>query len=128
MTALGKFRPSTPELREPLLRLVDRAAVRSDSRRRLIVTLAIGAVVVALFTVALVQARLVQNQRDVDELYGRISEVEAERAQLATAVVHAESPEGIIARAIEMGMVRSAKPIHLQAVRQAPEINESGDK
>lgn len=116
MSAIRKLM-SPPEIREPLLRLVDRAAVRSEARRRLIFTVSIGAVVIALFAVALIQARLVQTQRDVDGLYSQIEEVEAVRAQLANEVVHAESPDGIIARAIELGMVQAQQPVHLEAVR-----------
>jgi cell division protein FtsL len=126
VSALKKFIPNSPEIREPLLRLVDKATIPSESRRRLIVTLSVGAVVIALFAVALIQARLVQTQRDVDALYAEIESMEAERAQLANEVVHAESPEGIIARAIELGMVSAQEPVHLEAVR-SPVASDSAD-
>lgn len=119
MRALKTFAPSTPEIREPFLRLVDKAAIGNEARRRLIVTLSVALVVIALFAVALIQARLVQNQRDLDALYARIELVEAERAQLANDVVHTESPDRIIARATELGMVPAQKPVHLAAVRDS---------
>ncbi len=125
MRALKTFVPATPEIREPFLRLVDKAAIKSESRRRLIVTLSVAVVVVALFAVALIQARLVQTQREVDALYAEIETVEAERAQLANDVVHSESPDRIIARAKELGMVPAQKPVHLAAVR-APSKSAEG--
>lgn len=125
MRALKTFVPSTPEIREPFLRLVDKASIRNEARRRLIVTLSVALVVLALFAVALIQARLVSSQRDLDALYARIEQVEAERAQLANDVVHTESPDRIIARATELGMVPAQKPVHLAAVRGASPSAES---
>ena len=125
MRALKTFVPSTPEIREPFLRLVDKASIRNEARRRLIVTLSVALVVLALFAVALIQARLVSSQRDLDALYARIEQVEAERAQLANDVVHTESPDRIIARATELGMVPAQQPVHLAAVRGASPRSES---
>jgi len=124
MTAIRKIISYPAEFREPILRLVDRAAVKSEPRRRLIVTLSIAAVVVMLFAVALVQARLVQSQRDIDVLNARIVVVEAERARLARDVIFAESPAGILARADQLGMVPAAEPIHLIAIRDETEAVE----
>ncbi len=124
MSALKKIISSPSEIREPLLRIVDRAAAKSEPRRRLIVTLSIAAVVIALFAVALVQARLVQSQRDIDILNARIVLVEAERAQLAREVIFAESPAGILERADQMGMVKAVEPVHLTAIREEVEAGE----
>ncbi len=120
MSALRKIIASPSEFREPLLRLVDRAGAKSEPRRRLIVTLSITAVVLTLFAVALVQAQLVQSQRDIDVLNAKIVLVEAERAQLARDVIFAESPAGILDRADQLGMVKALDPVHLTAIRSVP--------
>jgi cell division protein FtsL len=120
VSALRKIIASPSEFREPLLRLVDRAGAKSEARRRLIVTLSITAVVLTLFAVALVQARLVQSQRDIDVLNAKIVLVEAERAQLARDVIIAESPAGILDRADQLGMVKAVEPVHLTAIGSEP--------
>lgn len=119
--------PSPAELQAPFLRLVEKATITNEARRRRLITLSVAAVVLALFGVALVQAALVQSQRDIDILNQRIVEVESQRARLARDVVVAESPEGIIARANEMGMVRAVDPVYLVAVRDIEVSGEGED-
>lgn len=124
MSALKKIITYPSEIREPLLRIVDRAGAKSEPRRRLIVTFSIAAVVIALFAVALVQAQLVQSQRDIDTLNAKVVLIEAERAQLAREVIFAESPAGILDRADRLGMVKAVKPVHLTAVREEVQTGE----
>jgi cell division protein FtsL len=73
-------------------------------------------VVAGLFAVAFAHAQLVENQRELDEIRLRISELEAEKAQIERAVDEASSPAVVVDRATELGLIRAEEPVYLAAV------------
>lgn len=109
-----------PRGKRPSLTVVDRRSVRSARSVRLRRTLLAGVLlvlVIALFAVGLVQAQLVQRQQHLDDVRSQIAQAQAQRLRLAEEVVVASSPEEIVRRAGEMGMVRAESPVYLVAVR-----------
>lgn len=103
------------------LRVVDKAALRRRRRSRSLLTAAAVIVTSALFAVALMYGQLVEGQQDIDELRTEIAEADAERARLEREVALASTPDAIVQRAIELGMVRAIDPKYLVAVRSAGE-------
>lgn len=101
----------------PGLALVDRRALRSARLRRRLLVLAAGVLVVALFAVGLVHAQLVQRQQELDDVRSRIGQTRAQQLRLSREVVVASSPDEIVRRASELGMVRAEDPVYLVAVR-----------
>lgn len=106
-----------PRGKRPSLAVVDRRSVRSVRLRRTLLAAVLLVLVVALFAVGLVQAQLVQRQQHLDDVRSQIAEAQAHRLRLAQEVVVASSPEEIVRRAGEMGMVRAESPVYLVAVR-----------
>ena len=103
--------------RRPELRVLDQASIRRRARRRNALLLLFVVVLNGLFLVAFVHARLVESQQDLDEMRGRIAELETQLAQIARAVDEASSPAVIVERATELGMVRAENTVFLTAVR-----------
>jgi len=102
---------------KPKLRVVDKKAIRRRRRQRTLLSLAATVVTVALFGVALMYGQLVEGQQDIDELRSEIAEADALRARLEREVAVASTPEAIVQRASELGMVRALDPKYLVAVR-----------
>lgn len=111
--------PAAPRAAAPKLTLVDRRSLRSARLRRTLLVLTTSVLVVALFAVGLIHAQLVQRQQRLDDLRAEISQTRAERLRLSRDVVVASSPEEIVRRAQEIGMVRAEDPVYLVAVRPA---------
>lgn len=120
MVSLAALRQSGRESASharPNLKVIDQKSLRSRAIRRGIYFVVCVAVVAGLFGVALVQAQLVQEQQELDELRVRLDEAETRRALLTQQVDIASSPEAIVTRAAELGMVRAVDPIYFPAVR-----------
>ncbi len=109
---------SAPKSERPKLRLVDKKALKSRSRRRTVIISSLGLLVVGMFMTTLAHARLVEGQRELDVLRGDIAELDGRRAQLEGEIVISSSPEAIVARARVLGMVRASDPQYLVAVRR----------
>ena len=121
--AVAESRPSRETRRAPQrsrarLRVVDLAARRRRARRRVALALLFVLVVVGLFGVAFVHAQLVESQQDLDDMRGRIAELEAEKARIERAVDEASAPATVVERAAELGMVRAEDPVYLMAPRE----------
>ena len=123
MTAALAYRSSAAPVRRkagsrrPKLQVLDQVAVRRRARRRNALLLLFVVVLNGLFLVAFVHARLVESQQDLDLMRARITELQAERAQIERAVDEASSPSIIVSRAAALGMVRAESPVYLAAVR-----------
>jgi uncharacterized protein HemX len=109
--------PTPTPARRPPLAVVDERSLRSVRRRRAAVVAVVGILVLALFGVGLVHAQLVQRQQHLDQLRAEIAETQAHRLRLYRDVVVASSPDEVVRRATEMGMVRAEDPVYLVAVR-----------
>lgn len=105
------------EAQKTKLRVVDKAALRRRARQRTLLTLAAVLVTLSLFGVALLYGQLVEGQRELDTLRAEIAQAEAERARLEREVAVASTPDAIVQRAFELGMVRAVDPQYLSAVR-----------
>ena len=118
-------KPATRRSRsaKPKLRVVDQAAHRRRVRHRALVSLSVMAVAATLFAVALIYAQLVTGQQEIDDLRAEIAEAEAHRAGLERSVAVASTPDAIVARAVELGMVRAVDPQYLVAVRSIEETD-----
>lgn len=103
----------------PKLALVDPAARRRARQRRTVVSALVGVLVITLFAVGLIQAHLVQRQQHLDRLRSEIEATRAQELRLSHEVLVASSPDEIVRRATEMGMVRAQDPVYLVAVRPA---------
>lgn len=101
------------------LRIVDKKALRRRRRQRTLLTFAAAVVTVALFGVALMYGQLVEGQQNIDELRSEIAQADADRARLQREVAVASTPESIVERAFQLGMVRALDPQYLVAVRPA---------
>ncbi len=101
----------------PGLFVIDFAALRSRTRRRRLVLVSLTLLVGAFFAVALVQAQLVQTQSQLDGLEAENARLANDIALLDREVVVASSPEEVVRRARELGMVRAARPVYLVATR-----------
>ena len=110
-------RRNVPDDELPGLALVDRRSLRSARVRRALFAVTMSVVVVALFAVGLIHAQLVQRQQRLDELRAEIGDTQAERLRLSRQVIIASSPDEIVRRAHEIGMVRAEDPVYLVAVR-----------
>ena len=106
------------EQKPPKLRVVDKADLRRRRRRRTLLTLAAAFVTTALFAVALLYGQIVEGQQDLDTMRSDIAQAEADRAKLERQVAIASTPDAIVQRAFELGMVRAIDPQYLIAVRQ----------
>ena len=113
----GASRATTGDRKRPKLRVVDKAVLRRRARQRTLMTLSAGLVTVALFAVALLYGQLVEGQKDLDTMRSEIAQAEAERARLEREVAVASTPDAIVERAFELGMVRAVDPQYLIAVR-----------
>ncbi len=98
------------------LKLIDPVVLRAQARRRLAALAICGVVIAGMFGVALVHAKLVQRQQQLDDLRDRIAAAEADRSRLERDVVIASAPESIVARATDLGMVRASDPVYIFAV------------
>lgn len=105
------------EPKKAKLRVVDKAALRRRARQRTLLTLAAGLVTASLFGVALLYGQLVEGQQELDTMRSEIAQAEAERARLEREVAVASTPDAIVDRAFELGMVRAVDPQYLVAVR-----------
>lgn len=126
MTAATRERTAKPSpkaapqpRRSPKLRVVHADQVRRARRRRTIVSLSTVALVVTLFATAILYGQIVEGQRHIDELRAEIARAEADQARLERDIAVSSTPEAIVARAKELGMVRSVDPQYLVAVRAA---------
>lgn len=99
------------------LKVVDKKAMRRRRRQRTLITMTAAIVTVALFGVALMYGQLVEGQQDIDELRAEIAQADAERSRLEREVAVASTPEAIVERAFELGMVRALDPQYLVAIR-----------
>lgn len=111
--------------KRPTLRVVDKQAIRRRARRRVLLWISASVVACGLFAVALVYAQLAQGQRHLDTLRRDVAASQAEQARLERDVVLASSPDAVVARALEMGMVRADNPVYLTAVEPAPDVAPS---
>jgi len=102
---------------KPRLRVVDNKAIRRRRRQRTLLSFAAAVVTVALFGVALMYGQLVEGQQNIDQLRAEIAKGHADRARLEREVAVASTPEAIVQRAFELGMVRALNPQYLVAVR-----------
>ena len=103
--------------KRPKLRVVDKAVLRRRARQRTLLSLAAGLVTIALFGVALLYGQLVEGQKELDTMRAEIAQAEADRARLEREVAVASTPDAIVERAFELGMVRAVDPQYLIAVR-----------
>lgn len=103
----------------PRLALVDPAARRRRRLRRTIATGFVAVLVATLFAVGLIQAQLVQRQQRLDQLRTEITATRAQELRLSRSVLEASSPDEVVRRATELGMVRAQDPVYLVAVRPA---------
>ncbi len=110
----GAKEPSKP----PKLRVIDKADLRRRTRRRTLLTLAAAFVATALFSVALLYGQIVEGQKDIDTMRAEIAQAEADRAKLERQVAIASTPDAIVQRAFDLGMVRAIDPHYLIAVRE----------
>ncbi len=129
MTAtVTRRRVSTPtrkkveSVKRPNLRVVDKNAIKRRARRRALLGLSGALVAAGLFAVALGYAQLAQGQRHLDTLRQETSQSQADLARLERDVVLASSPDAVVARARELGMVRAENPVYLTA-----DINDETD-
>ena len=95
------------------LKTVER--VRSVKRSLLLGSLTI-IVIGALFALAALNALLVAGQADLDAVNDQIELTERQQARLEVRVAELSAPGQIIARAEDLGMTRSAPPVHIPAV------------
>ncbi len=109
--------PVSRPVKKTKLRVVDKKVIRRRRRQRTLISLSGAVVTVALFGVALMYGQLVEGQQDVDELRAEIAQADADRARLEREVAIASTPEAIVQRALELGMVRALDPKYLVAVR-----------
>ena len=109
--------PRPAKKAKPKLRVVDKKAIRRRRRQRTLLSFAAALVTVALFGVALMYGQLVEGQQQIDELRADIAQGNADRARLEREVAIASTPEVIVERAFELGMVRALNPQYLVAVR-----------
>ena len=106
------------DAKPPKLRVVDKTALRRRARRRTLLTLAAALVTAALFGVALLYGQIVEGQQDIDTMRADIAQAEADRATLERQVAIASTPDAIVQRAFDLGMVRAIDPQYLIAVRR----------
>lgn len=111
----------TRAAKKPKLRVVDKKAMRRRRRQRTLLSFAAAVVTVALFGVALMYGQLVEGQQNIDELRAEIAQADADRARLEREVAVASTPEVIVERAFQLGMVRALNPQYLVAVRPVGE-------
>lgn len=105
----------TQEPKRPALRVVDKHAIKRKAQRRALVRAAATVLVCGLFGVALAYAELAEGQQHLDEVRSEITETNADIARLERDIVEASSPHAVVARATELGMVRSQNPVYLTA-------------
>lgn len=113
----GNPQRRSSEPKKAKLRVVDKAALRRRARQRTLVSLAAGLVTLSLFGVALLYGQLIEGQKELDTMRAEIAQAQAERARLEREVAVASTPDAIVQRAFELGMVRSVDPQYLTAVR-----------
>ncbi len=113
----GQKKKAEDKTEKPKLRVLDRASMRRSARRRLFVSTSIVLIAATLFGVALLYARLVEGQQYVDQVRVDIAQAEADRARLERNIAIASTPDAIVQRAVEFGMVRAVNPEYLVAVR-----------
>ena len=116
-TAVSTAEPTTSRTApaRPELVVIDRRSSRRRSWRRNALVLLFVAVLTGFFGVAWAHAKLVESQHELDRLRTEINEMEAERARIARAIEESSSPEVVVGRAAELGMVRAAEPVFLEA-------------
>lgn len=124
MSAAATRRPTkknetttTRPVKKTRLRVVDKAVIRRRRRQRTLLSLTAAVVTVVFFSVALMYGQLVEGQQSVDELRSEIAQAQAERARLEREVAVASTPDVIVQRAFELGMVRALNPQYLVAIR-----------
>jgi cell division protein FtsL len=114
-SGLARRRPAGPR---PRLEVLDQVAARRRTRRRNALAVAFVVVLAGLFAVAFVHAQLVESQQELDQLRGRIAELEDSRAEVERAINEASAPALVVERASELGMVPAEDPAFLVAVRE----------
>lgn len=123
--AVSRTRPTTGSRttsRRPKLQVLDHRPIRQRARRRNALLVLFVVVLLGFFAVAFVHAELVAGQQDLDAVRARIAEAEAHKARVARAAEEASSPQQIVLRAEELGMVRAYQPVYLQAVAPEREV------
>ncbi len=114
--------PRRAERRRPKLKVLNQQAIRQRARRRNALLVLFIVVLLGFFAVAFVHADLVAGQQDLDAVRARIAEAEAYKAKVARQVEEASSPQAIVGRAEELGMVRAHQPIYLDAVAPVRDV------
>ena len=99
----------------PKLKVLNQQAIRQRARRRYFLVSLFIVVLLGFFAVAFVHAGLVADQQELDGIRARITEAEAHNAKVARLTEEASSPQAIVARATELGMVRAHQPVYLAA-------------
>ena len=99
----------------PKLKVLNQQAIRQRARRRHALLALFIVVLCGFFAVAFVHAELVADQQQLDSIRTRIAEAEAHNAKIARAAEEASSPQAIVSRATELGMVRAHEPVYLAA-------------
>jgi cell division protein FtsB len=104
----GRRGPERPELRVV-------APVRRRRPGWQVGTLAGALLFVALFAIAGAHTLIVQQQRHIDDVNGRIAEAEERAELLRTELAELESPERIVREAKEtLGMIEAPAQVYLQ--------------
>ena len=104
----GRRAPERPELRVV-------APVRRRRPGWQVGTLAGALLFVALFAIAGAHTLIVQQQRHIDEVNGRIAEAEERAELLRTDLAELESPERIVREAKDgLGMIEAPAQVYLQ--------------
>ncbi len=110
--------------RRPKLKVLDQRAARQRARRRNALLLLFIVVLIGFFGVAFVHAELVAGQQDLDAVRAEIAEAEARKANLSRVAEEASSPQAIVAKAEDLGMVRAYQPVYLQATAPLRDMAE----
>ena len=107
---------STRSYRPPVLEVIDRGLDRRRRRLRRASMLLFGLVLCALFMVAFVHARLVESQRELDQINGRITELQNEANRLRSGIEERSAPDYIVGRAEQdFGMTLPGPSVYLRA-------------
>jgi len=110
-----KARP-TASSRRPVLEVVDRGLDRRRRRLRRASFALFALVLCALFLVAFAHARLVESQRELDQINGRIAELQNEATQLRAGIEERSAPDYIVGRAEQdFGMTAPGSSVYLRA-------------
>ncbi len=115
--ALPTPTPRRAPVPRPELKVLDQAAIRRRARRRNALLAAFVMVLAGFFAVAIVHAKLVASQHELDVTRAHINDLQAEKARVERAIAESSAPAHIVDRATQLGMVRAEAPVFLVAVR-----------